>query len=410
MAQSLIESTCEDKCIDPINTGVKHHQQTSQTNNNEKTPIILKDTTPRVASRCRKLVVLICCVLLHTIVNGIGYGLSIMYAELIIVFNAPRAQASLIQGLYMGFSTGAGILFVGVIKKFGPGCCIIVGTLFACVGFFASGFCVDINGIILLTGCLAAIGMCLCYLSAFLTVGWIFYSNPGVYLTSLTIGSSLGQFLVPVFYEIFIEKYTWAGAFILLSGISLQCLPIGLMIYYSRDFFYISDVREIENSKKSLCDVSICKDGVIWILLLNIHLLALTGNVEPWFIVDFMISRGFSRDLGSTLVSVIGIANFIGRLAGTAIRFKCTKFLTIYHWVYLCPIAAVAHALVINVYDYSSIMTLCLLYGISFGTINAQTPTIMYEAIGLERYPTGIAMVNVMSGFGNILSNLLGGN
>ena len=48
------------------------------------------------------------------------------------------------------------------------------------------------------------------------------------------------------------------------------------------------------------------------------------GNVEAWFIVDIMTSHGYSRESGSILVSVLGFANFIGRVSGSTLRFKCT--------------------------------------------------------------------------------------
>lgn len=56
----------------------------------------------------RKVCVMFSCVVQLFICNGIGYGLSVMYAELIIVFNAKRADAALVQSLNMGLSAGAG--------------------------------------------------------------------------------------------------------------------------------------------------------------------------------------------------------------------------------------------------------------------------------------------------------------
>lgn len=43
---------------------------------------------------------------------GMGFGLSIMYVELIAVFNAKRSDAALIQGLYLGLSVGTGSIFL----------------------------------------------------------------------------------------------------------------------------------------------------------------------------------------------------------------------------------------------------------------------------------------------------------
>jgi fucose permease len=45
-------------------------------------------------------------------------------------------------------------------------------------------------------------------------------------------------------------------------------------------------------------------------------------NVESWFIVDHMVSRGFTRESGSLLVSVLGIGSFIGRFVGALLQYK----------------------------------------------------------------------------------------
>ncbi|XP_052227686.1 uncharacterized protein LOC127842295 [Dreissena polymorpha] len=47
--------------------------------------------------------------------------------------------------------------------------------------------------------------------------------DPGVPMIFFTIGSSLGQIVVPNLYEVFIETFALSGAFIMVAGISLQC-------------------------------------------------------------------------------------------------------------------------------------------------------------------------------------------
>lgn len=82
---------------------------------------------------------------------------------------------------------------------------------------------------------------------------------------------------------------------------------------------------------------------------------------------------------------------------------------TVYHWVYLAPVVAVSHLMVVNFYDYWPLFGANLLYGISFGVTVAQEPAIMFEASGLERYPKGIALMNLMYGLGNFIGGLIGG-
>lgn len=64
-------------------------------------------------------------------------------------------------------------------------------------------------------------------------------------------------------------------------------------------------------------------DTVSIALMYDLTLCLFTGNVEAWFIVDIMTSRGYTREEGSILVTVLGFANFLGRVSGSTLRFKC---------------------------------------------------------------------------------------
>jgi len=46
------------------------------------------------------------------------------------------------------------------------------------------------------------------------------------------------------------------------------------------------------------------------------------GSVENWFMVDLMLSKGFTRETGSSVVALIGFANLAGRVIGSLLRFK----------------------------------------------------------------------------------------
>ncbi|KAH3722162.1 hypothetical protein DPMN_065115 [Dreissena polymorpha] len=54
-------------------------------------------------------------------------------------------------------------------------------------------------------------------------------------------------------------------------------------------------------------------------------------------------------------------------------------------------------------------MGACILQGVFFGITNSHTPALMYEAAGHARYPQAMSLVNLMYGFGNVFSNIIGG-
>ncbi|XP_060576804.1 monocarboxylate transporter 3-like [Ruditapes philippinarum] len=365
------------------------------------------DHIKREASKCRKACIFLSCFMQIIVCNGVGYGLSVMYAELVVVFDSSRGEAVLLQSLFMGFSSASGILFTGLIHRFGPGVCIMFGGLMGCVGLFVSAFTGELSLIIICTGVVAGTAFGVCLLAAFVTVGWTFSGSTSFFLICLMAGISVGQFTYPLLFETFISQYTWSGTFVLIAGVSMQCIPCGLIVYFSGE--YLSKGTEKSETKRNLyCDVTMLKDLVMWIFLVNFVLISMSVNVEAWFIVDHMVTRGFKREVGSVLVSMIGIGTFIGRICGALLRLKC-KCPTIYHWTYFNVIIAVIHVIILNLNDFRSLVVACIVYGMTYATCTSQIPGIMFESVGPERYPQAMAMANVMLGLGDMLGAIYGG-
>lgn len=62
-----------------------------------------------------------------------------------------------------------------------------------------------------------------------------------------------------------------------------------------------------------------------------------------------------------------------------------------------------------SLYDYTALVCACVLYGVVYGILVAQGPTIMFEASGPELYPRAMAFMNLCYGVGNFSAGLLGG-
>ena len=82
---------------------------------------------------------------------------------------------------------------------------------------------------------------------------------------------------------------------------------------------------------------------------------------------------------------------------------------TVYHWIYLCPVVAASHAMIIIFHDFWPLFVANLLYGISFGITVAQAPAIMFDIAGHARYPQAIALMNFTYGLGDLFGGVIGG-
>ena len=133
---------------------------------------------------------------------------------------------------------------------------------------------------------ISGFGMCVCWLGSFVTIGWIFHTNPGVPLVFLTVGSSAGQLLLPYLYELFISQFGWRGAFLIMGALALNCLPVGVLIHTSRKFYPTGTGSEGDKQKiTGIFDVSLFKDPVIMLFVFNCLVIILTCKISSQLVL-----------------------------------------------------------------------------------------------------------------------------
>lgn len=124
--------------------------------------------------------------------------------------------------------------------------------------------------------------MGVCYLSGTVAVSWMFHADPRFPLSCLSAGAGFGQFILPMLFELFVAEYALSGAFILIAAITLHSVPCGIIMYTSREYYETKQSEEAcsDESHLSTCSTyySVLCDVLVWILLINNLLLALTGK------------------------------------------------------------------------------------------------------------------------------------
>ena len=130
------------------------------------------------------------------------------------------------------------------------------------------------------------LGLSINYLAPFITASLVFHENAGVPLVFLTTGSSIGQFIFPYAYEIFISEYGWSGAYILVAAIALHCVPAGLFVHVSSDYMKAIEEQpktqndDTKNCCRCLPGLALLLDFKILLILTICFLLASTGRLN----------------------------------------------------------------------------------------------------------------------------------
>lgn len=374
----------------------------------ELPPEVPKHSVEQVPFILRLLVVFACLVSI-LISMGFGYSLSVLYAQLIRVFEADRSIVALNQSFYEALLAVGGALWSYPVSKLGYGYCLIIGAVIGSVCVAVSSLATNVPTIIILVGILSGASFGIVYMGPFVVAGDIFDSYKKAVIGFVSIGSSLGQFTMSYFMELCIEKYDWNGAMLILGGICLNAVPCGmLMVQAQTQTSKSSSSKPSASAKQSLFKLELFKSKLFWLLLLNSVILAFTALAESRFIVDLVELKGFERQVGSFFVTMIGVSNLVGGLLGSLSKVTC-KISSATHMGYWILITGLSHGLVVYLDSYYGLLAAALVNGLCIGNLYAHVAVVLYEIYGTEDYAPSFATWNVMKGIGNFLGGIFGG-
>ena len=361
---------------------------------------------PREVALCRKLVIMVACLFLHMTASGAISMLGVVYVDIIRVFDSPRSQAALIQSVNTGMTIGGGVLFTSVIQKYGTGVSVMVASAVAGLSYITSSFAQNVPTLIALIGVVAGSAMSVNFLSAFITIGRTFPSSTKTALAFLMLGSTGGQISFPYISQFLVNYFYWDGSLVILGAFILNSIPCGLIIYSSAQYFHQNTTAR-PNLCETICDC--VKDYLFMTFLVVGFLFAALAPLEMWFIVDLTVLKGFEITIGTTLLSLLGVFGFFGRVCGALFLkiFKNTDSLI--HASYSYVLFGVARYLISYFNQFWGMLLAVVLRGLSAGIIIAVMPGNQIELRGIEKYPQTVAIGNLVGGCSQILGGLLGG-
>ena len=378
----------------------KYKEQTG-----EDTPDDTKELL-REATAGRMTFIMVACLFLHFSAGGTAIALGVIYVDLIQVFDAPHAQAALVQSIFIGTLAGGGVIFAGVLQRYGPGIPVIMASTIAGMAFLAGSFAQNVPTLIVLIGVLGGLSLSINYLAAYVTVGWVFHKNRKTALAVITLGWTFGQILFPYISQFLIDNFRWNGSLIIISGFLLNCIPCGVLTYSSRDFFLISK-PSTTSFRETLYG---CITDYLFVLFLTIvFLYSSFATVETSFIPDMTLLKGFDRSIGAILLSILGICGFIGRIIGAVFLRVFSRIEALGHAPYAILFYGIGHFLVGYYNQLWGITLGVVVRGVFAGLTMAIMPGGQIELRGVERYPQTVAICNLVSGVAQILGGFLGG-
>lgn len=150
-------------------------------------------------------------------------------------------------------------------------------------------------------------------------------------------------------------------------------------------------------------------DSNFFIFNLSTLLLFIWFIVPYFYITDHLLKYNYKEEDGANLISVIGIFNTIGMIILGYIGDK--PWIDVSKTYATCLIVCgISTALMpLAVYNYTYLLTLGMIFGISFSSSFSFIPILLVELVELEDFTCAYGLVLLVQGIGNLIGPPLAG-
>ncbi|XP_022914399.2 monocarboxylate transporter 5 [Onthophagus taurus] len=166
--------------------------------------------------------------------------------------------------------------------------------------------------------------------------------------------------------------------------------------------------RETKDTLREMLDFSLFKDVLFIIFTISNFLTSVGFNMPYVYIVSRAKSLGIDQSHASFLLSVIGIANTIGRII---LGYISDKPWVNRLWVYnvcltVCGVSTALSAFATNFYTLSIYASI---FGFTIGAYVGLTSVLLVDFLGLERLTNAFGLVLLFQGIASLIGPPLGG-
>lgn len=167
--------------------------------------------------------------LVHFIVAGLNRAAGILYLRFEEKFNEPAAITAWVTSLSVSLTLAVGPIASALCNRFSYRIVVVSGGLILAASMIVSGLSPNLYILFLSYGVLGGIGKAFAYGPGVVIVGLYFNRKRGVAVGLATSGVAIGAFVIPSVVEMAFVEYSYIGAFIIMTGISLQLIVCGFL-------------------------------------------------------------------------------------------------------------------------------------------------------------------------------------
>lgn len=338
-------------------------------------------------------VVVACSFIVLSAAYGIQFSFGVFMSEISAEMGWSRRDLSLSYAFYVFIYSGLGIVSGWCTDRWGPRIVILIGGLLVGSGTILMSQVHTLWQLYVFLGCLTALGMSAAFVPCNSTVVRWFIQRRGLALSISTSGSSFGNFLVPPLAAALIAAYGWRATYLLIGLIGMAIIVL-CSLFILRDPETVglqpdgtapSELPQQPETPTRLTGAdewtlaTARQTSAFWMLVSIFTLTWLVVFMPVIHIVPFAMDLGVPQVRASTLISVIGLAGFGGRLLMGPISDRLGRIPALRLCLLLQTLAFLG-------FPFSTSLSLLYpavaVFGVSYGGTTALFPAIVGDFFG----------------------------
>ncbi|KAH9513675.1 hypothetical protein Btru_041783 [Bulinus truncatus] len=211
-----------------------------------------------------KFILLACGTITFGLSLSLPISLSVMFLEWQDAFDVTRAHTAAVHSTCIGIIFSGGIVAGCLMDKFGARTTCLIGSFLASLGLFLGFFTSNIDYLIATTGVLTGSGFCLLQLPCMPCVTQPFTKYRSLSISVCSFGAAVMNMVFPHVYRLLVDRYSWRGAYLIISGLALQtCITSLIMTSRRRVQRAVSSVPVEEHLLSPNEDERSCNGAVL---------------------------------------------------------------------------------------------------------------------------------------------------
>lgn len=326
-------------------------------------------------------------------VNAVGFGIlysfTVFFGPILKEFGGGRGGVSVIASIAAALMLGTGGIVGRLADRFGTRRMIVSGSILVVTGLLLASISRQIWQVYLSYGLLLGVGVGCCFLPSNAAVGQWFSKRRGLATGIAVAGSGVGSVVLAPLSQSLIAAYDWRVAVRIIAAGGFIILLLAATV-----------VKE-KASRGATGDLSDIRRNRTFRILYVAAFVASYGYWVPFVhIVPYARDKGLSAASAAFLVSVMGVANIIGRvvLGTVADRFGRRRIIQL-------ALAAMSVSILMwpLARSESTILWFAAAYGFFAGTFISLLFAVTADYFGIHRLAGVTGMLNTAAAFGTLI-------